>query len=160
MSFITVPGRDIIVVDEQSFEDNVSYDYKVHLVRLKFDNPNDEKMLWVTSAFKKTNRYVIDTQHIRYYNYYLKRTNLKYYIINTLQDWSGIVSFFKKNNKVLFDITKLSDFERLFVMNVALSDILGNTEVVLISKEDYTLKLDVFNQWKGDIIIHDDNNPI
>ena len=83
MSFLTIPGKDIIVVDEHSYEDNVSYDYKVHLIRLKFDNPTDEKMLWVMEAFKKTNRYVIDTQHIRYYNYYLKRTNLKYYIINT-----------------------------------------------------------------------------
>jgi hypothetical protein len=160
MSFITIPGRDIIVVNEQSFEDNVSYDYKVHLIRLMFDNPTDEKMLWVTNTFKKTNRYVIDTQHIRYYNYYLKRTNLKYYIINTKSDWTGIVSFFKKNNKVLFDITKLSEFDRMFVMNVALIDILSNTEVILIGKNDYSLMLDIFNQWKGDIIINDDNYPI
>lgn len=160
MSFITVPGKDIIVVDEQSYENNVSYDYKVHLIRLKFDNPNDDKMRWVIDTFKKTNRYVIDTINIRYYNYYLKRTNLKYYIINIEFDWRGIVSFFKKNNKVLFDITKLSDFERLFVMNVALEDVLANAEVILISKEDYTDKQKVFEQWKGDIIINDGNYPI
>lgn len=160
MSFITVPGKDIIVVDEQSYENNVSYDYKVHLIRLKFDNPNDDKMRWVIDTFKKTNRYVIDTINIRYYNYYLKRTNLKYYIINILQDWKGIVSFFKKNNKVLFDITKLSDFERLFVMNVALEDVLANAEVILISKEDYTDKQKVLEQWKGDVIIDDGNYPI
>jgi hypothetical protein len=160
MSFITVPGRDIIVIDEQSYEDDVSYDYKVHIIRLKFDNPTDDKMQWVMDTFRKTNRYVIDTVHIRYYNYYLKRTNLKYYIINTLQDWKGIVTFFKKNNKVLFDITKLSDFERLFVMNVALEDVLSNTEVILINKEDFTDKQKVFEQWRGDVIIQDDNYPI
>ena len=160
MSFITMPGKDIIVVDEHSYENDISYDYKVHLVRLKFNSPDDDKMRWVIDTFKKTNRYVVDTIHIRYYNYYLKRTNLKYYIINILQDWKGIVTFFKKNNKVLFDITKLSDFERLFVMNVALEDVLANAEVVLISKEDFTDKQKVFEQWKGDAIIADESYPI
>jgi hypothetical protein len=160
MSLITVPGRDIIVVNEENLLSGDEYSYKVHLVRLSFENPTDDKMEWVMQTFRKTNRYVIDTTHIRYYNYYLKRTNLKYYIINTKDSWRGLVSFFKRNNKVLLDITQLSLFEKQFVMNVALDDVISNTEVLLMDKEDYTDNLDVFNQWKGDIILKDENYPI
>ena len=157
MSLITVPGKDIVVVDETSMINNTVYDYKVHLVRLKFVSPDDDKMSWVMDAFKKTNRYVVDTLHIRYYNYYLKKTNLKYYIINTKKDWRGLVTFFKKNNKVLLDFTQLTDFEKMFVLNVSLEYVLSNAEVILIDKADYTLQLEMFNQWKGDIIINDVN---
>lgn len=160
MSLITTPGKDIIVVDEYSYDNNVSFDYKVHLIRLRFDSPNDDKMRWVANTFKKTNRYVVDGDHVRYYNYYLKNTNLKYYIINTKKDWKGIVTFFKRNNKVLLDTTILSDFERLFILNVSLEDVLANTEVILILKDDYMSRLQVFNDWRGDIIIHDDKYPI
>ena len=157
MSLITIAGKDIIVVNEDSFNNDVSYNYKVHLVRLSFDDPTDEKMEWVLHTFRKTNRYVIDIDHIRYYNYYLKRTNLKYYIINTISAWRGLVSFFKRNNKVLLDITKLSLFEKQFVLNVSLDDVISNTEVLLMDKEDYTAHLETFNRWKGDIILKDEN---
>jgi hypothetical protein len=157
MSLITVPGRDIIVVNEESLTDGKEFTYKVHLVRLSFTDPTNEKMEWVLQTFHKTNRYVVDINHIRYYNYYLKRTNLKYYIINTVDTWRGLVSFFKRNNKVLLDITQLTDFEKQFVLNVALQDILSNCEVLLMDREDYTGHLEVFNQWKGDIIIKDDD---
>lgn len=160
MSLITVPGRDIVVVNEESLVDDKDYNYKVHLVRLAFRNPTDDKMEWVLQTFRKTNRYVIDTSHIRYYNYYLKRTNIKYYIINTNETWQGLISFFKRNNKVLLDITQLSVFERQFVLSVALEDVLANTEVLLMDREDYTEHLEVFNQWKGDIILRDENYAI
>ena len=160
MSLITVPGRDIIVVNEDSLYEDTSYTYKVHLVRLSFEDPTDDKMEWVMRTFKKTNRYVVDTRHIRYYNYYLKRTNLKYYIINIENTWRGLISFFKRNNKVLLDITKLSMFEKQFVLNVALEDVISNTEVLLMDKSDYTEHLDIFNQWKGDIILRDENYEI
>lgn len=160
MSLITVPGKDIIVVNEDSIRQDLSYNYKVHLVRLKFDEPNDEKMRWVMQTFNKTNRYVVDILHIRYYNYYLKKTNLKYYIINIKDNWKGLISFFKRNNKVLLDLTQLSEFEKQFILNVSLQDVLSNTEVLLMDKDDYTQHLEVFNQWKGDIILNDENYPI
>jgi len=160
MSLITIPGKDIIVVNEDSYNQDVSYDQKIHLIRLMFDDPTDDKMEWVLQTFRKTNRYVIDITNIRYYNYYLKRTNLKYYIINTVDSWRGLVSFFKRNNKVLLDITKLSIFERQFVLNVSLKDVISNTEVLLMDKDDYTDHLDVFNRWKGDIILRDENYTI
>lgn len=160
MSLITVPGRDIIVVSEENLTSGEDYNYKVHLVRLKFNNPTDDKMEWVMQTFRKTNRYVIDINHIRYYNYYLKRTNLKYYIINTADTWRGLISFFKRNNKVLLDFTQLSMFEKQFVLNVSLQDVISNAEVLLMDKEDYTNHLDIFNQWKGDIILRDENYPI
>lgn len=155
MSLMTVPGRDIVVVNEKNIESDDSYMHKVHLVRLSFRNPTDDKMEWVMQTFRNTNRYVIDTTHIRYYNYYLKRTNLKYYIINTRNSWRGLVSFFKRNNKVLLDFTQLSLFERQFALKVSLDDILSNTEVVLIEEEDFIDNADTFRRWRGDVILKD-----
>lgn len=160
MSLITVPGKDIIVVNERTMAEDKTYDYKVHLVRLSFESPNDDKMQWVVQTFRKTNRYVVDIGHIRYYNYYLKRTNFKYYIINTPSTWRGLVTFFKRNNKVLLDLTKLSLFERQFVLQVSLKDVLSNVEVLLMDREDYNEHIETFTQWKGDIILKDEKYPI
>ncbi len=56
-------------------------------------------------------------------------------------------------------MTQLSMFEKQFVLNVALEDVISNAEVLLMDKEDYTNHLDTFNQWKGDIILQDENYP-
>ncbi|MCK5016053.1 MAG: hypothetical protein KAS32_03185 [Candidatus Peribacteraceae bacterium] len=160
MSLITVPGRDVIVVNEESKEDSVTYNHKVHLVRLSFDNPTDEKMEWVIHTFNRTNRYIVDINDIRYYNYYLKRTNLKYYIINTSSNWRGLVSFFKRNNKVLLDTTILGVVDKQFVFGKSLQDILSNLEVILMHKQDYINHQDILSRWKGDVIIHDDKYPV
>lgn len=156
---ITKPGQDIIVITDQDYNKKVKTEDKVHLIRLKFDTPTIDKMDWVIESFHKTHRFVIDSEHIRFYNGFFKRTNKKYYVIND-SNTEGLISFFKKNNKVLLDITALSEFDRLYVLNVAFTDILRNTEVIIISKSDYTERLEELNMYNGNCIIADSNYPI
>jgi len=161
MAIFTVPGRDIIRVTDQDYlNDGPNLDSKVHIIRLDFDSPNDTKMRWVIDKFYQTNRFVVDLQNIKYYNFYLKRTNYKYYVINTNVLWNGIISFYKRNNKVLLDITKLTQPEQEFVLSVALEDILNNTEVILLKKEQYVQYSDIIKKWKGNCIIYDSEYEI
>jgi len=161
MSIFTVPGKDIIkVTDLDYINDTPDVNWKVHILRLDFQNPDDDKMQWVLEKFSYTNRFVVDLSNIKYYNLYLKRTNLKYYVINTNDRWKGLVSFYKRNNKVLLDTTKLNTHERSFVFDVCLSDILFNTEVVLVYRIDYENNSEIFDKWRGNCIIHDENYVI
>jgi hypothetical protein len=155
MAIFTVPGRDIIRISDLDYEnDQPNVSHKVHIIRLNFNEPNDTKMRWIIDKFYQTNRFVIDLKNIKYYNFYLKKTNIKYYVINTDIMWNGLISFYKRNNKVLLDITRLSDDERYFILNTSLSDILNNTEVIQIEKNDYVKHSDVINKWKGNCIIY------
>ena len=156
---ITKPGSDIIRITDVDYGKNITVEEKIHLIRLAFDEPTIEKMNWVLETFQKTHRFIIDAEHIRFYNGFFKRTSKKYYVIND-ETTDGLISFFKKNNKVLLDITVLPEFEKQFVLNVAFKDVLRNTEVIIIEKDDYTSHLDELNMYNGNCIIKDDNYPI
>jgi hypothetical protein len=156
---ITKPGSDIIVITDQDYNKDIRIEEKVHLIRLAFDIPTIEKMNWVIDTFYKTHRFIIDSEHIRFYNGFFKRTNKKYYVIND-DSTNGLISFFKKNNKVLLDITALNEFDKMYVLNVAFNDILKNTEVIIISKDDYTERLEQLNMYNGNCVIADEDYPI
>ena len=156
---ITKPGEDIVVISDQDYNKELKTENKIHLIRLKFDTPTVDKMNWVIDCFYKTHRFVIDAEHIRFYNGFFKRTNKKYYVIND-KSTNGLISFFKKNNKVLLDITALNEMDRMYALNVAFADILRNTEVIIISKADYTEHLEELNMYNGNCIIADDNYHI
>ena len=158
MAIFTTPGTQIISITESNYiNDTPNIKSKVHIIRLNFDNPDDNKMEWVITKFPTTRRYIVDNKHIKYYNYFLKRIyNLKYYVINTSNRWNGLVSFYKRNNKVLLDITQLTTPEKNFVF-YSLKDILFNTEVIMISKSDYDNNKQIIDNWKGNCIIEDPN---
>lgn len=154
---ITKIGSDMVCITDKDYSDNISYDHKVHLIKLDFKNPTSAKMSWVIDTFKNTNRYII-SDNVSFYNSYLKHTNKKYYVSNT--EYNKLVSFYKKNNKVLLDTTKLSDFEIQFVFTVVLEDILSCTEVMVVSKENYMLFAENFNRWSGNLIILEDGDSL
>lgn len=156
---ITKPGTDIIVITDEDYHNDTQMENKIHLIRLAFDDPTTEKMSWVTESFYKTHRYIIDSENIRFYNGFFKRTNKKYYVINDSKTM-GLISFFKKNNKVLLDVTALTEFDRMYALNVAFLDILKNTEVIIISQEDFDAHVDELSMYNGNCIIADDNYPI
>ena len=157
MAIFTTPGNQIIRITEHNYlTDTPNIQSKIHIIRLDFDNPDNTKMEWVISKFPQTRRFVVDNIHIKYYNYFLKRTNLKYYVINTNNRWNGIVSFYKRNNKVLLDTTQLTDNEKSFVF-YSMKDVLFNTEVIIISKNDYNKNKQSIDNWKGNCIIEDPN---
>ena len=153
---ITRIGSDYITIDEDNMRSESLLNIpRVHLIKLDFFQPSESKVMKVISLFPRTNRYVIE-DNIRTYNYILRRTSKKYYILN--KEGVGLISFFRKNNKVLLNFMKLSEFERQFLLsNGCFEDLLLNIEVIMITREIYEEKQNILRDWNGNVIIDDDN---
>lgn len=153
---MTKLGSDYIAITEDNLrDDNLLSISRVHLIKLNFFSPTEEKIKTTLGLYPKTNRYVIE-DNIRIYNNVLKRTNKKYYVMNL--SGVGFVSFFRKNNKVLLNIENLSIFEKQFVLSVCLEDVLKNIEVVQLNYEDFVASQEVFEKWNGNVIINNETN--
>ena len=153
---LTKLGSDYIAITEDNLrDDNLLSLSRVHLIKLNFFSPTEEKIKTTLSLYPKTNRYVIE-DNIRIYNNVLKRTNKKYYVMNL--SGVGFVSFFRKNNKVLLNIENLSIFEKQFVLSVCLEDVLKNIEVIQLNYEDFVSAQELFEKWNGNVIINNETN--
>jgi len=152
---ITNVGTDYISLNEKNFSDNRFQNIqRVHLIKLDFQEPTRILIDRVLNLFPKTNRFVIE-DNIRDYNFILKRTSKKYYVMNKIG--ADIISFFRKNNKILLNFNNLSLEEKnFFLMEDVFEDVLKNTEVVAISKNMHDLKMEVLDKWKGNVIISED----
>lgn len=148
---ITKVGSDFVTISETNLADPSLLEIpRIHLIKLAFKSPSYEKVEYVLKTFKSTNRFVIEN-NIKFYNDILRNTNKKYYISNTEDD--KIITFFKKNNKVLLDTTKLSVLERAFVFSVSLEDVLNNTEVIIVTVKNYKENPAPYNNWSGNLIL-------
>jgi len=151
---ITKIGSDFISVDEENMDDKRLLDIpRVHLIKLNFFKPTKEKVDKILDNFYSTNRFVIE-DNVKIYNYILRGTNKKYYIENPVG--SKLISFFRKNNKVLVNFNNLSLFEKQFLLlNESFEDVLKNTEVIIIDKDIFNEKKNVLQNWSGNVIIND-----
>ena len=152
---ITRVGTDYISLNESNFADakfqNIQ---RVHLIKLDFNEPTRVLIDRVLSLFPKTNRFVIE-DNIRDYNAILKRTSKKYYVMN--KPGADIISFFRKNNKILLNFNSLSlEEQEFFLLDGIFEDVLKNTEVIAINKDMHDEKMEVLDKWKGNVIISDD----
>jgi hypothetical protein len=149
---ITKIGTDYIKVDEENYDSTTFQNIpRVHLIKLDFAIPTYELVKQILYLFPKTNRFVIEN-NIREYNSILRLTEKKYYVMNKKR--SDIISFFRKNNKILLNIMNLSKEERdFFLMGGIFEDTLKNTEVIAVSKKIYDEKMEVLDKWKGNVII-------
>ena len=148
---ITKMGSDYISVNELNMADeSLQKISRIHLIKLDFKEPTFDKVEFVIKTFRSTNRFVID-KNIKFYNDILRNTNKKYYISNTEND--KLVTFFKRNNKVLLDMTRLSVLEKAFVFSVALEDVLMNTEVIIVGNKNYRDNPGRYNNWSGNLIL-------
>lgn len=95
-----------------------------------FRSPTEEHIEKVLRKFPNTNRFIIE-DNVRFYNSVL-RNRKKYYIENT--PGTGLISFFKKNNKVLLNMSRLSTLDKEFVL-ANIQDVLRNCEVIRVDKE-------------------------
>lgn len=152
---ITQPGRDIIRVTEEDYENGevVSSEDKVHLIKFAFEEPDNDKVNWVFETYPDTKRFVVE-QDIKFYNDILKKTNKKYYVENSNN--TSLITFFRKNNKVLLNFSKLFSEERDFILEYLLNDILKNVEIIAIDKDNFERYFETFRKWKGNVVI--DNN--
>jgi len=149
---ITSVGSDYIGVSEDNYSSNTFQRIpRVHLIKLDFAIPTHELVNQVLHLFPKTNRFVIE-DNIREYNSILRRTEKKYYVMN--KKGADIISFFRKNNKILLNLMNLTKEERdFFLMEGVFEDLLRNTEVIAVSKKIYDEKIEVLDKWKGNVII-------
>lgn len=149
---ITKIGSDYITVNEENlYDDSLTSLPRVHLIKLEFDNPNEVKVKQVLQAYPVTNRFVIE-KDIRTYNYILRKTSKKYYVMNTPED--NLISFFRRNNKVLINVMNLNDNERRMVLfDDVFRDVLRNTEVIMIDRETFDEKREILMEWNGNVII-------
>ena len=148
---ITKMGSDYINVNELNMADeSLQKISRIHLIKLDFKEPTFDKVEFVIKTFRSTNRFVIDN-NIKFYNDILRNTNKKYYISNTEND--KLITFFKRNNKVLLDTTRLGVLEKAFVFSVALEDVLMNTEVIIVGNKYYRDNPGPYNNWSGNLIL-------
>lgn len=142
-------GKDFVIIDENNLEDFKNIE-KVHLIKFNFSNPELSLVEKVLREYPNTNRFVI-SNNIKFYNDILKTTNKKYYVENF--PGAGLITFFRKNNKVLLNFEILTKEEKKFIFDNIFEDILKNVEVILISKEDFNNKQEVLQEWRGNVII-------
>ncbi len=145
---LTEVGKDVITVDESNYKDWSNH--KIHIIKLKFNDPTKEKVFEVLKNYRKTNRFIV-FDNIRFYNYTLKNISKKYYIEN---DEDSIISFFKRNNKVVLNTYRLADYEQDFLEEDGLLiDVLSNLEVMITNRLYYQDKFDIFQVWPGNLIL-------
>jgi hypothetical protein len=99
---------------------------------LDFIEPSEDKINEVIENFPSTNRFII-SNNIKYYNDAL-RGRKKYYVMNT--SYMDLVTFFKRNNKVILNVHNLKDFEYDFILKNP-NDILRNLECIMMKKTEY-----------------------
>lgn len=149
---ITNVGTDYIRIDEDNINDKKLLQIpRVHLIKLNFFKPTELKVQKVLSLYKKTNRFVVQ-DYIKTYNYILKNTNKKYYVENSVG--ADIITFFKKNNKVLVNFNNFTEFEKQFLLSNCFEDILRNTEVIIIDQDVFEEKQTELTDWSGNVVIY------
>lgn len=155
---IALPGTDVVVLKDNTIDAYKDYK-KIHIIKLAFDYPTESKLEQVLDTYPQTNRFVVDS-NVKYYNAFLKNTTKKYYVQNKRN--SNIISFLKKNNKILFDFTMLSNQEYIFfTMESIFLDLIKNVEVILINPKFLdTLVANVLNDWLGNIILFNESYKI
>lgn len=150
---LSVYGKHWLVIDENNI-DQLHEDEKMHLIKLNFDNPTKEKVEEVFDKFPSTKRYFIDDDElVRFYNDLLKNRK-KFYVQNTGR--TGLITFMKKNNKVLLNLQRLKQNELEYLKSNP-KDILKNLECIFIGSrevlgQDWANEL---NEWYGNILIRE-----
>ncbi len=149
---LTKIGQDYVVVNEDNLKDPDLLDIpRIHLIKMSFIEPTKEKIEAVLQLFPRTNRFVIDRE-IKIYNDALKYTAKKFYVENRVG--ASIISFFRKNNKVLVNFNRLRALEREFLLSdFVLPDMLRNVEVIQLTKTDFDKVYRMVDGWDGNVVI-------
>jgi hypothetical protein len=153
---LTILNTDYITITEKNmYELQEKTNEKIHLIKFNFETPTREKILSVINTFTKTNRYVI-SNNVKLYNDVLRTTGKKYYIEN--ESGTNLISYLRKNNKILLNINNLRPTEQLFIMEERiLKDILYNVEVLQMKKSLYVEKIKfLFDDWNGNLVLTED----
>lgn len=150
----TRPGEDVLVINDTDIENDIRQtSNRVHLLKFNFDNPTQEKIDIIVEKYPEVNRFIIE-DNIRFYNYALKPLQKKYYVMNAVG--TSLISFLRKNNKILLSLSNLNDIELDFMI-LDLEDLLKNIEVIEGTQDIYLKYKDIFDMWMGNFILSTDN---
>lgn len=147
-------GVDYVTITEEYIRNLESPPtQKIHLIKIDIKSPDYKSMEAITMLYPETNRYVISSaSNIRIYNEFFKKLQKKYYVENGSN--SKLVSFLRKNNKILLNICNLNSHDYAFVNNAnILADLLWNCEVVQAPMVYYDMWKQLFSSWSGNLII-------
>ncbi len=124
---------------------------KIHLIKLNFVIPTEEKIDQVLKNFSSTNRFIIESgKYVKFYNDILKGKR-KYYIENTSN--VDLITFMKRNNKVILNISNLMGFEYEFIIKNP-DDILRNVECIMMKQDEYENHWkELLIDWNGNVLI-------
>lgn len=155
---ITVPGKDLITITDNDISDSDIKDWnvnpskkKIHLVKVQISEPTEEKLDFILANYPTTNRFIIN-DNIKFYNWIFKKNEKKYYVSNNYN--TRIISFFKKNNKVLLNFNNLDNETRSFVLKERIfKDILRNLEIIQLDEHEFLKKKPILLNWNGNVII-------
>lgn len=148
--------EDYIEVDEMWLKnaENIIY-RKIHLVKICFKSPTEDKLEQLLYILPKTNRFIIE-DNIKIYNDFFKKTKKKFYVENTHKDEFKFISFLRKNNKILLDFTKIKNFNLTHVLcELVWEDLLNNVEIIKMKKSQFILYSDALASWDGNVILMD-----
>lgn len=152
---LTVLGKDYIILNEFDLKNSdLSEKEKIHLIKINIKNPELKTLEGITYLFPNTNRYVISSSsNIKVYNEFFKKIYKKYYVENDTN--AHLVSFLRKNNKILFNYCNLNSHDKEFVNSPEiLTDLLWNCEVFYSSKSFFEMRKSVFQKWPGNLILN------
>jgi len=150
---ITVPEKDLITVNDDDIENwNITpIEKKVHLVKVQISNPTEELLDNILAKYQYTNRFIINN-NIKFYNWFFRKNEKKYYVSNNYN--TNLISFFKKNNKVLLNFNKLDRFTAKFALkNDVFKDILNNLEIIELDEYEFNMKKKILDNWSGNVIV-------
>lgn len=153
---LTRVGTDYIEINEKNIRNSRLLNIpRVHLIKFCFSEPNERKVKEVIRLYPKTNRFIV-CDNVKLYNYILRRTSKKYYVMN--QSGVKLITFFRKNNKVLVNFNNLNETEKKFLLSdVCFEDVLKNTEVIIVDEYIFYEKKQILEGWSGNVIIQSDN---
>lgn len=137
------------IINEKNLEEKEIE--KIHLIKFDFKEPTEEKVNTILKNFPSTNRYII-SNNIKQYNEML-RGKKKYYVMNT--SYMDLISFAKKNNKIILNVHNLKDFEYDFILKNPI-DILRNIECIIMNRKEYkNVWESILEDWNGNILLID-----
>lgn len=147
--------EDYIEVDDFWLKCNPNViERKVHLVKIDFAEPTIEKLEYLMDVLPKTNRFIV-SDNIKFYNDFFRNTRKKYYVENTLKDNNNLISFLRRNNKVLINFNKVDNYTKTFLLDCLLEDILRNVEIIKISTYLFNIYHPQFENWSGNVVVTD-----
>jgi hypothetical protein len=157
---LTVAGKDVISISEdnvEKYKQEAAKGTKFHVIKFNFEEPTKEKVEDVLKYFDNTNRFII-ADNIKFYNGHLKYVGKKYYVQNT--SGNNFISFVRKNNKILADLTTMTNAESRFILENYLEDLLRNCEIIIIDENDMAAYSSLLKSWPGNVIVRDPNYKI